>query len=336
MSVSYALTHTRPHVSIARTVCAVLACAAMLVHAQDNPGDYPRKPIRIVVGIAPAGGLDLMTRLGAHKLSERWGQSVIVDNRPGGGTVIAMDLVAQAPRDGYTLLAASETLMLNGVFQRARYDVRNTFVPIVQLTTQPYAVIVHPSVPVKSMKELIAFAKNRPTALNYGSQGQGTVGHIGMERLKLMAGIDITHVPYKGAAPAFLDLLAGNIQVTFSTLITSGPHLRSGKVRALALTGVRRSALFPDLPTVSEAGVPGFALHNTYGYFAPAGTPRPIIRAINAVVTQGMNAPETVKALAMDGNEVVPPVTAEELKAKLDREYADLEKLIKALNITIH
>ena len=319
-----------------RVVLAVLAFVAAGACAQEKPADYPKRPIRVVVGIAPAGGLDLMTRLGAQKLTERWGQPVIVDNRPGGGTVIAMDVVFQAVPDGYTLLAASETLMLNGVFQRAKYDVRKAFVPIVQLTTQPYALLVHPSVPAKSLKELIALAKSKPRALNYGSQGQGTVGHIGMERLKLMAGVDVTHVPYKGAAPAFLDLLAGNIQMVFSILATSAPHMKSGKVRALAYSGPRRSPLYADLPTVSEAGVPGFELRNTYGYFAPAGTPRAIIRAINAVVSQGMNSPETSKALAMDGNEVVAPMTPEELKAKLDREYAETEKLIRTLGLTVN
>jgi tripartite-type tricarboxylate transporter receptor subunit TctC len=311
------------------TFCAV-------AHAQEKPADYPKKPIRIVVGIAPSGGLDLMSRLGAQKMSERWGQSVVVDNRPGGGTVIGMDVVAQAPADGYTLLGASETLMLNGVFRRAKYDVRKTFVPIVQLTTQPYALLVHPAVPVKTVKELIAHAKSKPGALNFGSQGHGTVGHIGLERFKLMAGVDITHIPYKGAAPAVVDLLAGQIQLTFSTIATSGAHVKSGKLRAIAFTGTRRSTLYPDLPTVAEAGVPGFELHNTYGYYAPAATPRGILRAINSVVSQGMNAPETVKTLAADGNEVVAPTTLEELKAKFEREYAELDKLIRTLNITIN
>ena len=146
-----------------------------------------------------------------------------------------------------------------------------------------------------------------------------------------MAGVEITHVPYKGAAPALVDLLAGQIQMTFSTMATSGAHIRNGKV-----TGVRRSSLYPDLPTVSEAGVPGFELHNTYGYYAPAGTPRSIITAVNSVVSLGMNAPETVKALAMDGNEVLPPMSPDELNAKFEREYAELEKLIKALNITLN
>ena len=155
------------------------ASVAFTSHAQDKAGDYPRKPIRIVVGIAPAGGLDLMSRLGAQKMNERWNQSVIVDNRPGGGTIIGMDVVAHAPADGYTLLGASETLMLNGVFNRAKYDVRKTFVPIVQLTTQPYALIVHPSVPVKTVKELIAYAKSKPRSLNFGSQGTARSGTSG-------------------------------------------------------------------------------------------------------------------------------------------------------------
>ena len=277
-----------------------------------------------------------MSRLGAQKMNERWNQSVVVDNRPGGGTVIGMDVVAHAQPDGYTLLGASETLMLNGVFKRAKYDVRRTFVPIVQLTTQPYMMIVHPSVPVKSVKELIAHAKAKPGALNFGSQGHGTVGHIGLERFKLMSGAEMTHVPYKGASMALIDLLAGQIQMTFSTIATSGAHVRSGKLRPIAFTGARRSPLLPDVPTVSEAGVPGFDLRNTYGYYAPAGTPRAIINAINATVSKGMNAPETVKALAKDGNEVVAPATPEEAKAKFEREYAELEKLIGALKITIN
>ena len=319
-----------------RAACLVLAGAAALAHAQEKPADYPRKPVRIVVGIAPAGGLDLMSRLGGQKMNEAWNQSVIVDNRPGAGTMIGMEIVAQVPPDGYTLLGASETIMLNGVFQRAKYDVRKAFVPIVQLTTQPYMVILHPSVPAKSVKELIALAKAKPRTLNFGSQGHGTVGHIGLERFKLMTGADITHVPYKGASAAVIDLLGGNIQMTFATIATAGAHLRSGKLKAIAFTGPRRSSIYPDLPTVSESGVPGFELRNTYGYFAPAGTPMPIVRAINAVVSKGMNAPDTLKTHAEDGNEVPGPITPEELKVKHDREYSDLEKLIKTLNITLN
>ena len=312
---------------------AVVTCAAAPVKAQDKPAGYPTKPIRIIIGIAPGGGLDTMTRLGAQKLSERWGQPVIVDNRPGGGTVVAMDLVVKAPPDGYTLLGASDTLMMNGVLKRAAFDVRSAFIPIVQLTTQPYVLIVTPSLPVKSVKELIAYAKNRPGALSYGSQGLGTTGHIGWERFKFMAGVDIVHVPYKGAAPAVIDVLSGQIEMTFSNTATSGMHLKSGKLRGLAITGPRRGQLFPDMPTVSESGVPGFELSNSYGYYAPASTSRDIVRAINAVVGQGMNSPETQRLLAADGSEAIPPTTPEAFKAKFEREYAELEKLIRAANI---
>ena len=319
-----------------RFALVALACVTALVHAQEKPGDYPKKPIRIVIGIAPGGGLDTMSRLGAQKLSERWGRPVIVDNRPGGGTVVGMELVAQAPPDGYTLLGASDTLMLNGVLKRAQYDVRRAFVPIVQLTTQPYVLVVNPSLPVRSIKELIALAKSKPGALSYGSQGLGTTGHIGWERFKFMAGVDILHVPYKGAAPAVIDVLSGQIQMTFSNTVTSGVHLKSGRLRGLAITSLRRGQVFPEMPTVSESGVPGFELSNSYGYFAPAGTPRGIIRAISAVVGQGMNSPETLRLLNADGSEPIPPSTPEEFKTRFERDYAELEKLIKAADIRIN
>ena len=328
------MTH-RPE-TLAAIALVVFACGATASQAQDKPAGYPTKPIRIIVGIAAAGGLDTMTRLAAQKLSERWGQPVIVDNRPGGGTVLAMDLVVKAQPDGYTLLAASDTLMMNGVLKRAEYDVRTAFIPIVQLTTQPYMLIVNPSLPVKSVKELIAYAKSKPGALNYGSQGMGTTGHIGWERFKFMSGVDIVHVPYKGAAPAVIDVIAGQIQMTFSNVVTSGAHVRSGKLRGLAVTGAKRGQVFPDMPTVAEAGVPGFELTNSYGYYAPAGTSMTIVRAMAAAVAQGMNSPDTVKHLAADGSEPYPPATPDQFKAKFAREYAELEKLVRAANIKIN
>jgi len=317
---------------------ALLIALAMPVgaQAQEKPAGYPTKPIRIIVGIAAAGGLDTMTRLGAQKLSERWGQPVIVDNRPGGGTVLAMDIVVKAQPDGYTLLAASDTLMMNGVLKRAEYDVRTAFIPIVQLTTQPYMLIVNPSLPVKSVKELIAYAKSKPGALNYGSQGMGTTGHIGWERFKFMTGVDIVHVPYKGAAPAVIDVMGGQIQMTFSNVVTSGAHVRSGKLRGLAVTSARRGQVFPEMPTVAESGVPGFELTNSYGYYAPAGTSMNIVRAMAAAVAQGMNSPDTVKLLAADGSEPYPPTTPDAFKAKFAREYAELEKLVKTANIKVN
>jgi len=305
-------------------ILAAFACAA---HAED----YPQKPIRIVIGIAPGGGLDSMSRVGAQKLTERWGQSVIVDNRPGGGTVIAMDMVAQAPADGYTLLGASETLMLNGVLKRARYDVRNAFIPIVRLSSQSYVMAVTASLPVKNVKELVAYARAKPGALSYGSQGLGTQGHIGMERFKAVAGIDMVHVPYKGSALSLIDVLSGQIQLTFASTVASAPHIKSGKLKGLAVTGAKRSPAYPDIPTVIESGVP-FELTNSYSYYAPARTPMGIVRAINAVVSHGMNTPETVKLLAADGSEPAPPLTPEEFKAKFAKDYVELERLLATIH----
>lgn len=325
---------------LAGRVCAVAliacACVASAAQAQEKPPDYPKRPIRIVIGIAPGGGLDLMTRLGAQKLTERWNQSVIVDNRPGGGTLVGMDIVAQAPADGYTLLGASETLMLNGIFKRAAYDVRKVFTPVVQICFQSYAMVVTPSLPVRSVKELIAYAQSKPGVLSYGSQGQGTTGHLGMEHFKSMAGVDMVHVPYKGSAPAMIDVLSGQIQLTFASTVSSMQHIKTGRLRVIAVTGARRTPAMPDVPTISESGVPGFEWSNSYSLFAPAGTPQAIIRAINLVVKQGINAPETAKSLAADGAEPAAPATPEEFKAKFATDYDKMEKLIKAANIRIN
>jgi tripartite-type tricarboxylate transporter receptor subunit TctC len=223
---------------------------------------------------------------------------------------------------------------MSGIFGRARYDVRKAFVPVAQLTTQPYMLLVHPSVPVKNVSELVAYARAKPRSLNFGSQGHGTVGHIGLERFKLLTGTDIVHVAYKGAAPALIDLVAGNVQMGFVTVATSGAHLKSGKLRAIAFTGASRSTVMPDVPTLTEAGIP-LELRNTYGYVAPARTPRGIVRALNEVVADVMNAPATVSLLAAAGNEVVPRMSPDEAKAKFDREYAETETVIRKLNIRL-
>jgi len=296
---------------------------------------YPTKPVRVVIGIAPGGGLDAMTRVGALKLSERLGQTFIVDNRPGGGTLIGMDIVAKAAPDGYTLLGASDTLMLNGVLKRAQYDVRKAFAPIVQLSTQSYVMAVTASLPVKTVTELIAYAKAKPGALSYGSQGLGTNGHVGMERFRSMTGTDMVHVPYKGSGPALIDVLSGQIHLTFASTVASAAHIRSGRLKGIAVTGARRTQAYPDMPTVTESGVPGFELTNSYSYFAPAGTPAAITRLIARVMSEGMNAPDTVRRLAADGSEPYPPSTPEAFKARFDRQYAELEKVIRAANISI-
>lgn len=310
-------------------------CFAVHGHAQQRSIEYPTRPIRVIVGIAPGGGLDTMTRVAATRMSERFGQTAVVDNRPGGGTVLGTDLVQQATPDGHTLLCASETLMLNGILKRTRYDVRTAFVPIVRLTTQPYILVVNPSVPITSVKELIAYAKARPGALTYGTPGIGTTIHIGWERLNAMAGINMLHVPYKGGAPAVIDAMSGQIHLVITTTITAGAHIKNGKLKAIAVTGPKRVQVYPDVPTVSESGLAGYELTNSYGFFAPAGTPMPIVRKINTTVIEAMHAPETRKVLAGDGAEAAPPATPEEFKAKFARDYEVLEKTIAAANIRL-
>jgi len=314
----------------------VFACIASAAHTQEKPADYPKRPIRIVVGIAPGGGLDMITRVGAQKLSEKWNQSAIVDNRPGGGTLVGMDIVAQAPADGYTLLGASETLILNGVLGRAAYDVRKAFTPIVQICSQSYAMVVTPSLPVRTVKELIVYAQAKPGSLSYGSQGLGTTGHLAMEYFKSMTGVDMVHVPYKGSAPAIIDILSAQIHLMFASTISSTQHIKTGKLRIIAVSGARRTQALPDVPTVAEAGVSGFEWSNSYGLFAPAGTPHNIVKVINAVVKQGVNTPETVKYLVADGAEPAAPATPEEFKAKFASDYARYEKLMKTANIRIN
>ena len=319
--------------AVAFAGCLGIAVAAP---ARSKPPEYPTKPIRIVVGIAPGGGLDTMTRVAAQRLSERFGQTVVVDNRPGAGTLVGSDLVQLAAPDGYTLLCASETLILNGVLKRAKYDVRTAFVPIVRLTIQPYILVVNPGLPAKTVKDLIAHAKARPGALSFGTPGIGTTIHIGWERLIAMTGMRIVHVPYKGGAPAVLDALSGEIHMVITTTITAGAHLKSGKLRAIAVTGPRRVEVYPHVPTASESGAPGFELTNSYGFFAPAGTPQAIVARINTATIEVMHAPETRKVLAADGAEAAPRATPAEFKAKFARDYAEVEKTILAANLKLN
>ena len=320
----------------AKTLSAIaFACGLTPALAQDKPADYPLRPIRVVVGIGPGGGLDLMTRLGAQKIADGWNQSVIVDNRPGGGTVIGMDMVAAAAADGYTLLGASETLLLNGVLGRARYDVRRAFIPIVQICSQNFALVVNPTLPVKSVRELVDHAKAKAGALAYGSQGLGTTGHLAMEHFKLLAGADIVHVPYKSAGAALVEVMGNQVQLMFASTVSATQHIRSGRLRAIATSGLRRAPNLPDLPTVAESGYAGFDWGNSYNLLAPAGTPPRIVRAINLVVRQGINTPSTINALAADGSEPAPPMTPDEFRTKFDADYARLDKLIKSINVRI-
>ena len=310
---------------------AVLACNTAAL-AQDKPGGYPARPIRLIIAVAPGAGADAIARAVAQMLIDRWGQNALVDNRPGGGGVIATELVARAAPDGYTILSTGDGLLLQGAMKRVPFDVLKTFDPIVSTSAQPYILLVNLSLPVKSIKELIAYSATREVTYS-GSAGIGTSVHLGMEHLAQLSGAKLLFVPYKGSAPSIIAVMGGEIHMAAASAMAASAAIRTGKVRALATLGLTRIPAMPDLPTVAEQGFPGFKITNRYNLFAPAGTPRAIIAAINRVVGDGMHAPQMAKRLAADGSQPAERMTPEELKATLAREYLELEQQVKQLNL---
>lgn len=302
-----------------------LAFTSSALFAQHNApppsSGYPSKPIRVLVGVTPGGGLDTITRIVSQKLGERLAQSFIVDNRPGAASTIAMKLAATASPDGYTLMSATKTMILNGVFNRVQFDVLQAYIPVVAMTTQAYVMVVNPSVPVKSITDLVRREKAAPGTLNYGSAGIGSLQHVGMEHFNQMSGAKIVHVPYKGGGAAIIDLLAGQIQVMPSVTISVGTYIRNGKLKAIAVTSLRRVQVFPDIPTVSESGVPGFELVNLYGLYAPAGTAPHIISTLNTEVLRVMGQPDLEKAFAADGVEAQGQNTPEQFRTMVTLEF---------------
>ena len=327
----------RPVVNAIVTAGAVaVAVSASAQPKSTLPAGYPARPIRVIVTISPGGGPDVVVRMVSKVVQEKLGQPFVVDNRPGGGTVLATDLVANAAPDGYTLLNGTDTLMLVGAMKRVPYDIRKAFEPVVQMTSQWYVMVANPSLPVKSVTELIAHAKSKPDALSYASQGVGTTGHLSMEHLKSLTGSSMIHVPYKGAAPALVDIISGQVQLMFSSLISGLPHVASGKLRAVAVSSPRRVVQLPDTPTVAESGVPGlagFKASNSYGLYAPAGTPRAIVRALSDAIGTGLNTPVMQKRLAANGTEAVASQTPDEFKSLILQEYSLVEKQVRGLNL---
>ena len=325
---------------MSRVAITLVGCllAGFMLHAparaQDRPAGYPSRPIRIIVPVLPGGGLDMICRAVGQMLSERWGQSVVIDNRPGGGTVIATELGAKVPPDGYTLLAATDTLNIIGAMKRVSFDVRNAFEPILPMTAQPYVLIINAGLPVKSVKELVALSQTQ--ALSYGSSGVGTAGHLGMERLTSITGAKMVHVPYKGGAASLVGLVGGEIQLFPGLVISASQAIKAGKARALAAMGLKRLPALPDLPTVAEQGFPGFKIANSYSLYAPAGTPRPIIIAIHRVVGEFMHTPAMVQRLVADGSQPGERLTPEQFKAFVMRDYAEVELQVKNLEVKIY
>ena len=324
---------------VARTTVAVsLSCFLATAYGQRPPaalpGGYPAKSVRMLVGSSPGGGVDTISRGVAQKLSEHWGQSFVVENRTGGG-VLAVTLLAQAAPDGYTLYGGGSQVVTATPLKKVPFDTRVVLTPVVQLTTSSYFLLVHPSLPVKSVKELVALAKRRPGTLNYGSAGTGSASHLGGELFKFRTGADLMHIPYKGNGQALIDLISGQTQMMFTSTISGSPHVKSGKARGIAVTSLKRLPAYPDVPTVSESGVGGFELDNMYGLYAPAGLPQPILLALNREVSQIMNSPEVKSRVAADGAEVAPPNSPAEFRNRFAPEIEMWEKFIKTSGIKV-
>lgn len=299
------------------------------VHAQEKPADYPQRPLRIIISVAPGGGADYIARATAQMLSDSFGQNAVVDSRPGGAGVVAVELLSRAAPDGHTMLQFGDGMLLIKAHKRVPFDIFQAFEPVVSSSTQPYVLLIHPSLPVKSIKELIAHSAAKPVTFS-GGNGVGSSVHLGVERLGTMSDLKLKYIPYKGAAPSIMAVMGGEIQMACASAMASSAAIRTGKVRGLASTGAKRIASLPDIPTVAEE-VPGYTLTNRYNLWIPAGTPRAIIAAINRVVTEGMNAPQMVKRLALEGSEPAERMRPQELKATLAREFQEIERSMIAL-----
>ena len=314
--------------------CAILAFALALFGMAALAQDFPSKPIRFIVPNPPGGASDITARVLGEKLSQRWGQAVVVENKPGAGAIIGTDFVAKAPPDGYTILLVPSSHAFNvSLYKKLPYDSVKDFAAVTQTANTPLVLAVNPSVPAKSVKELIAYAKANPGKLTYASSGSGTSLHLAAELFKSMAGVDIVHVPYKGSTAAHPDVMSGQVSMIFDTIPAVLPHIKSGKLRPLAVTGTKRSPLLPDLPTIAEAGLPGYAASSWGGVLAPAGTPKATIDKLNADLVAVLKMPDVQERLTGVGLEPVGSTPAE-FEAFIKAEIAKWSKIIKEAGIT--
>jgi tripartite-type tricarboxylate transporter receptor subunit TctC len=314
-----------------------LAAALMLALTLETSiaaQGYPIKPIRFVVPYAPGGNTDILARLLGQKLSEAWGQQVIIDNRPGAAGTVGAELVARAPADGYTLIMGSfgNIIVANSLYKNLKYDPFRDFASIALVSLPPGILVENPAVPAQNVRELIAYAKSNPGRLNYGSPGSGAWNHLFFELFNASAGISIVHVPYKGIAPAVVDLLGGQVQLAISAFPTALPHIRSGKLRALAVTSAKRSGLMTDVPTVAESGLAGYEAAGWFGVLAPAGTPPAVVAKLNAEINRILELPEVKASLASDGAEPAGGTPAQ-MTESARAASAKWSKLIRELNL---
>jgi tripartite-type tricarboxylate transporter receptor subunit TctC len=315
-----------------------LACVSALLGLQVQSATlaqtYPTKPIRVIIAQAPGSATDVVTRIVGNKLQENLGQPLVIDARPGAGGTLGTDIAAKATPDGYTLFMANNSTHGSNpaLYPKLPYDAVRDFAPIIFAAATPYVLSVHPSLPVGTLKQLIALAKSKPGQINYASAGNGSTHHLSGELLKSMAGIDMVHVPYKGTTPAISALLGGEVSVMFATVTGIQPHVRAGRAKTLAVTTAKRSSMMPEVPTVSEAALPGFEMLSWFGLLAPAGTPASVVTRMNTETAKALATSDVKSALAAQGLEVMSG-TPDQFGDYIKREIAKIAKIAKAAGV---
>jgi tripartite-type tricarboxylate transporter receptor subunit TctC len=316
-----------------RRVLALASLLALAVFAAaPAAADYPDHPIRLIIPFPPGGSNDVVGRLVAKQLSLQLGQPVFVDNRAGAGGVIGTEAATQAAPDGYTILIISIAHAVNPALYRLKYDSLKSFTPISILATGPNVLVVNPDLPVKNVMELVALAKQKPGEIDYASAGVGSFQHLGAELFKLTAGVNLQHVPYKGGGPAMQDVVGGHVKVLFSSLVQTTPLIKSGQLRALGVGGAKRNPVLPDVPTVAEAGVPGYESNNWWGIVAPAGLPKPLADKLYAAIQEALKAGELQEAFAREGAASVT-MSADEFAHYIETEIVKWGRVVKEGNI---
>jgi tripartite-type tricarboxylate transporter receptor subunit TctC len=326
------------HIWLAALLCLIASVASAADRAAKDPGiAYPAKPIRIIITVVPGGGSDFTARAIGQKLTEAWGQQVIIDNRPGGNGVVGMDIAAHATPDGYTIVVGTigPVAVNPSLYSKLPYDSLKDFAPITRGVSALNVLVVHPSLPAKSVKELVAHAKANPGKLTYGSSGVGFADHLAGELFSSLAGVKMNHVPYKGGAPAMIDLVGGNIHIIFATVSTAIASMKANRIRALAVTSAKRVEQFAELPTIAEAGVPGFAVDNWYGLLAPRGTPKPIVAKLHGAINAILEMPDVKERLAGLGIFPFTTPTPDAFGDYIKSEIAKYGKVVKDAGIRV-
>jgi tripartite-type tricarboxylate transporter receptor subunit TctC len=320
-----------------RPLALALACAAALspALAHGQAESYPARPVRLFIGLAPGGATDIQARLFAQKLSESMGRTFIVENRAGAGGTIAYAQVAKSPPDGYTLMGISSGYTITpSIYSKLSYDPLKDFTPISLVVQAPFLLLTHPSLPVKSVKDLLALARAKPGVLDAASAGQGSSTHMAFELFRTMANVRITHIPYKGTGPALVDAIAGQVHMLFGNVLSSMSHAKAGRLRALAVTTAARSKVLPDLPTITESGVPGYENSTWFGVIAPAGTPAAVLNKLNAELVKASQSSDVIERIAPDGGEPVGS-TPEQFGRHIATEIARWRKVVREAGITV-